>query len=251
MQLAVVGAYPQHIFLNRTGRNAQNGAVVFGIGGIKSQAAAFAGFLAGGVVGGEVGADDVPRITAIGRFMNKLRAVIDCFWIKRISGNARVPVVAQIKVGGVNWFHKLRVARYQVVAAQSTALRHGPTVAWIGAVGNYVETVAKVEFFPIFGANAAVAPNGTGATPRAVVLHSAVQIKRRFHVHIDVVELTHGQVVHKSPSFALIAGNHQATVVARHYKVGVLRVNPKSVVIGVNPRKRNGYFEITTAVFAG
>ena len=63
LDVAVIGAYPDHILVGRAGSNGKNGAIILRIGGIVSEAPGDILVHFGGIVGGEVWRDNLPGFT--------------------------------------------------------------------------------------------------------------------------------------------------------------------------------------------
>src|SRR5690606_24693273 len=99
---------------------------------------------------------------------------------------------------------------------------------------SHIKTIAKIYFKPVMIAYAAALPHLARTDPTAVVLHAAADIVRRTHVVINMIKLRYRQIFHKSPGLSAVVRNIQTAVVALDDVVGILRVNPHGVVIGVH-----------------
>ena len=233
MQVAVVGSNPNHVFVNRTGCNGHDGGVVFGVGGVHGEAATFILVLFGGVVGCEIGADDLPGLPAIKAFVQKLAAVVNAAIVERILGKTSIPVEAQLHALGVNGHQIPGKSGEHVHIAEVAALRHGVAIPPIVRTDGHVEAIAKINLLPVCIADAACFPDRRRANPRAVVLHPATNPVRDAHVVVDVVKLRQRQVFREAPVAAAIVRNIEAAVVALDDVIGVVGTDPEGVVVGV------------------
>src|SRR5678815_4578836 len=75
---------------------------------------------------------------------------------------------------------------------------------------------------------------GAGPAPAAVVLQSAAHVVRALHVVGDFVKLRDGDGVDVVPGFGTIPGNVDAAIAAGDDVIGVGRIDPDGVEVGVN-----------------
>ena len=153
---AVVGADPDHAFLDRTWRNGNDRGEVFGRRDVRRQTARLLVDLPVRIVARQIVRNGRPGIAAVGRFVNKLAAVIDCRRIERILGDPRIPVKAQLDPrlwrGRADHF-AFTVA--QVPAEQEAALAHGVTAHRIFGIRKGIEAVTETDFLPVDAADSA------------------------------------------------------------------------------------------------
>ena len=89
--------------------------------------------------------------------------------------------------------------------------------------------------------------------PGAIVLHTSVNIIGQIMINCDMIKLGNRYILCKMPSFTSISGYIQSTIVAIHHIIGIIRVNPPGMVIGVNSIgnaiSRHKLGKGTTAIF--
>src|SRR5215204_5149315 len=180
-----------------------------------------------------------------------MAAVIHGAGLQRVNGNAAVPVEAEthgcIQDG---WLYVPALAGLVIGAAQVALLAHAVHPRSIAGVGHHIEAVATAHVLPVVIADAAVGPGIGRSVPAAIVLHATHYVVGKFVVHVDVVKLSHGQLLIKGPALAAVARDAHASVIAIEHKVRVLRVDPPGVVIGVNSRVGQQGLKVAAPVFA-
>ncbi|MBA7713588.1 hypothetical protein ES703_122591 [subsurface metagenome] len=73
------------------------------------------------------------------------------------------------------------------------------------------------------------------ASVAAMILHRAIDAKRRIHIVGDIKKLAHGQVMEKlPPGFALVVGDHDTAIVDVDNVIGIIRIDPQPVMIAVH-----------------
>src|SRR4030042_3281154 len=94
LNVAVVGPHPEHPLLERAWRDADDCAVVFGVGDIESQPSAFTLFLLLRVVCRQVGAYDLPGAALVRAAVDELAAQINGRRLERGGGETGGPIVS-------------------------------------------------------------------------------------------------------------------------------------------------------------
>jgi hypothetical protein len=185
-----------------------------------------------GVVGRQVGRDAFPRLAAVARAEEVLRAEVERALLRRAQVDGRVPVEAQLLLFVTG--ERLDVARLVGLAVNApdvAALRLGVDVVGVFGVGEHPEAVAAVHVLPLRVADAAGV--GRVADPGRVVLQPAVDAEGSLHVHAHVVELRDGQVLRFPPAVAAVVGVPESAVVADDEVVCVVGVDPEVVEVAV------------------
>ena len=166
--------------------------------------------------------------------MQILAAVIERFLVEGIGGDAGIPVEAQLAAFRIERADIAGLPGEQVVAQQIAALPHRIAVIGVGRVRHHIEAVSEGDLLPIGIANPPAAPCLTGTAPGAVVLHSSVDVVGDLHIDIDVIKLRQGQILHKTPGLAPVAGDGQAPVVAVDHKIRIVGMDPPGVMVRVH-----------------
>ena len=70
--------------------------------------------------------------------------------------------------------------------------------------------------------------------PGAVVLQTAAEVVGLLAVGGELIELPDGQRVQEAPVLGAVSAEKHAAVVALNHAVGIFRVNPERVMVGMN-----------------
>ncbi len=238
MNEAVVGAGPEQPFLIRRFYGGKDGAVVlhscvvFGDG-----TAGRAEF--GGVVAGQVGADDVPALAAVGGGVEVIGGGVEFFGIVGREENGEVPLEAVLHTfcavsDGVVGPHVdgLRFVGFVVGAGQESAIAAAIHDVVVERVHGDVAAFAAGSGLPVLlGDGAAV-----GAVQDAhsgVVLLRAIDAVGEVVIGHDAVKLRGGLVVVGAPVFAAVEGYLCAAVVAYDHALVIFGRYPEVVVVAV------------------
>ena len=163
-----------------------------------------------------------------------LRPVVQAVVVKGVAGNGTVPVKAQGRRSlGLRGLDVDLKSAYHANAAKGSLLGHGIDGRLVGRVGQYVKAVAKVKLGPVAVADRTLSMV-CRTLPRAVVLHSAINVVGQLVVNTNVVELSQGKVFGKAPALAAVVANVESAVVAFDEVVGRLARKPKRMVVGVD-----------------
>jgi hypothetical protein len=187
LHVAVVGAGPDHLRIERRLADHADGRVLLGGRVVDGDAARLLLLLPLRIVGGQVGRDPLPGVAAIGGTEEELRGDVDDALLRRAGRDGRVPVEAQLLLVVGERLDVARGHRAPVDAADVAALRLDVDGLRIARVRLRPEAVAAVEVLPALVRDAATV-RGV-ADPGAVVLQAAVDVVRVGHVDGHVVEL--------------------------------------------------------------
>ncbi len=178
------------------------------------------------VVGREVGADLLPRVAAVERSEQHLRAGVEDLRVVRREHQGRVPVPPQRRLVLRPARHDVgHGAQHLVDAPVIAELRGVVEPARVGRVDAVVHPVAGADGDPVGHVHLA-GPAVARALPGVVVLHPAVDVVRVGHVGVDGVELADGDVHVVVGRLAPVVGDVEAAVAADQDPVRVLLVPP-------------------------
>ena len=126
------------------------------------------------------------------------------------------------------------VSGVDVVAVVAAVVGRAVRVAGVPRVGLPIHAVAKAVLHPVVVEDARPAA-GLGRThERVIVLEATVHPVGVTHVHADGVELGDGEVVELPEVHAPVVGLVKAGVAAQVEVLGIARVDPHGVVVGVH-----------------
>ena len=132
----------------------------------------------------------------------------------------------------------LAEARRQVEPLDVAALRFGVDHRRFVGVLCRVEAVATAHVEPVAVLDRSRAAQPAGATPGAVVLQPAAHPVRLPVVEAHRVELTGGDVIHEVEGDRAVPAHGEAAVARDHQVLGVGRVDPHRVPVGVDAPSR-------------
>ena len=239
MHAPVVAAHPHQPRFERAGRDGQDRGVVLRPRRVDGEPAAHVGHLLGGVVGGQVGGDDLPGRAVVAAPVDELAAGVDRGRVDGVPGESRVPVEAKPLAVRMRGADGLALAGDLVEALEVAALRRRIAVARIAQIGHGDEAVAAYHPVPVRVHDPAPAPGIGRPPPGAVVLKAAVDVERHLHVHLDVVELGQRQVLDKAPAPSAVVREGDAAIVAQDHPARVVGIDPELVDVAVDDVARD------------
>ncbi len=129
-------------------------------------------------VGGEILAQALPGVAAVGRFEQVIAAVIDGLGIVRRNHHRRVPLeaVARRLIVIFQRPDGFRFAGAQIAARKIAVLRFGVNDIGVGRIDAIVESVAALHRDPVFIADAVLLRGRTGAAPGVIILQAAADV---------------------------------------------------------------------------
>ena len=244
--LAVIGADPQVVVGAARGRNGVDHAAARSHLQVQRGGGCVQRLRRAGVFAREVGADDVPVLTAVGAAVELLVGEIQHLGVAHGEGERQGPGAAMVVGIGQGGIDVARLARAQVEAIDAAAVED----VRIGGIGRDVVALAAGGNFAEVGEVDAVAVRGAaGYAGSAGILLRTVDEVRETVVGADVIELAGGLVVPGAPACAAVQGNDGALVHAEDLPLRIVGVDPQRVEVvagGVAPERR----EMRAAVVA-
>ena len=145
---------------------------------------------------------------------------------------------------GMNWYSlekEIAIGKRlaQQVESQSRIVNDPVVAEYVNRVGQNLEPVPRIQPVPVVIEDPPQRPGLARPAPAAAVLHAAVDVVGRRHIHIDVVKLGQRKVLDEPPPLSPIAGYRQSAVVSRDHEQGILGVNPQILIVAVNRRGGN------------
>ena len=211
--------------------------------------------LLAGIVGGEVGGDDLPRLPTVAAAEQYIATEVHRARVLRRELNGGVPVeailVAQHRVThranavGIRVDHLLR-ARATIGHINHAALRIGVDDPRPFEIGHSRKTVAAAHVVPVAHHHAGRAERIGRAAPRAVVLQTAADVVRLLIVVVDVIELRERKALDDLKVLTAVVAHLPAAVGALQNAPRINRVNPHGLVIAVHTTTNGG--EVAPAV---
>ena len=190
-----------------------------------------------GIGGGQVGAHDLPALTAARGAVDDVGADVDLLVIVRRDRDGERPLEAVFHVLGAADLQGLgpdrdvpAVARREVVAVQETVVAARPDDVLFHGVGDREARLAPADLVPgphrDLAAGPGVRRTAEGGTVLAIPVHPVGDPVVEVHVvHLGDREL--GPI----PGLAAVDRDRHAPVVADDHPLGILRVDPHVVVI--------------------
>src|SRR5713101_6597827 len=198
LHVAVVGADPDRARIERRLADHRDGGVRLRRGVVHGDATGLLLALLLRIVGGQVRRDAVPRVAAVFRTEEELRAEVNDALVRRARSDGRVPVEAQLLLVSGRWLYVARRHRPAIDPADEAALRLDVDRLGIRGVRHRPEPVAAVEVLPAPVADAAAVSRV--ADPGAVVLQAAVDVVGVRFVYRHVIELRDRKVLLLPPA---------------------------------------------------
>src|SRR4029079_11683562 len=159
LEVPVVRAHPDHVRVLRRLVDGDDRRVVLGAGVGDREAARVELLLPALIVRGEIGRDPLPRVAAVLRTEQILRADVDHAFLRRAGVDRRVPVEAQLRL--VRRGERIDLARLAGGAADAddvSAPRLEIDDVGVVRIGNDREAGAAAEVAPVAGADARGGP---------------------------------------------------------------------------------------------
>ncbi len=237
LNVPLVRADPNHIRIDRTRRDYRDGGATsfwaphspglrretVGIDNACRLAAA------GRIVGGQVTADDLPRLAPIHAPVNELTPVENGGRIVRVERDRHVPVEAKGCQRGRPRPNVLPFARLKVETNEASAPRDGIPATLITRIDQNSEVVVVRQFDPVRTWPSATPPQRR-SPPRSAALQSSVYVEGDRHVDRHMVETTERKLTRCLPMFAAVSGHIEATVASSVHEARVLGVNPQDPI---------------------
>ena len=190
------------------------------------------------IVGCKVGTEERPVLPAIAAVVNKLATVVHPTAIERIQRDGSIPVKPQFNPFGMHRLNKARTPRLPVYQAQIAPLRHSIYISIVIRFKHHIKAVAKVHLLPVVIGDTSVLPHLARSDPGAIVLHTPGHIIGDIHIVTNMIELRQRQIGDEPPRLSAVATDIESAVIALNQVVGILRMNPESMVVRMHPRIR-------------
>ena len=238
---AVVGSCPDDAFFFGRFRDGKNQIVKFDAGLVFGDGPAGI-LLLGFIVAGQVRADGLPGMTAVGGAEQILRGVVELVGIVRRKDDGHGPGIAVFLDGGIvavgierPLLNVLHLVSALVVAGDVAEVGAGIDNVGIARIDGHVAAFSAAHGVPIGTPDGAVIA-GSGDADGAVVLLRAVNVIRKIVVGDNVIELRGRLVKLSGPVSAAVDGNGGAAVVAVDDAIGIVGIDPQAVMIAVRQR---------------
>ena len=231
----VVRSGPDHALFQRRLGDREQYRGVRGTGVIRRETARLA--LQFGVVGGQVGADDLPGAAAVVGAMNVLAAGVDDVVVVRRDREREGPLESIANVACRPAFgvvgpdaDVLRVSSAQVIAFEDAVVAARPDDVAVGGVRNGPSRLAAADGMPGGRGDAAARQGVARAAERRTVLAVAIQEVGHLVVGPHVVHLGDGER-RCPPVLAAIGRNRYAAIVTNDHAIRNQRIDPHVVVV--------------------
>ena len=136
-----------------------------------------------------------------------------------------------------------------IVPSQVSTLAHSIYPIGICWVWRYIKPISTPKALPLVISNTGIYPAIGRPSPATVILHATHYVVRKFVIYINMVKLANRQLLIKLPATASVSANPNAPIIAINYKIGVVWVYPKCMVIRVYAAVWNDNFKIFSSIF--
>ena len=248
---AVVGAGVEHAglflaFANRDDRRVADNPVVLADGNVGALEPHRHDGVAIGV-GGEVWADDRPRVAAIGALEEAIARHIEHARIAGREHNRGVPheairLVLRRRRAHVERIRadRLGLAGHLVAADDVAVLRFGIHDARVPEILHGFKAIAALNLEELVVVDPLLRARLRGSAPVVVVLHAAAHVVRALHVEAHMVEQTDGHVRVENPGLRAVVRDAESAVATDQHMIGVRGVEPDRVDVVVNHERGVG-----------
>ena len=166
--------------------------------------------------------------------MQILTPKIQSFWIIWIHQHGCIPVKTKMYSLGMYRLYRCIFMGFGIKPRYISSLPHSIAFPWFSGNWSHIKAVTKQYFLPFPIGNSATFPMIAWTYPTTVILQPPINIIGNFVIYVDMIKLSHWNILSKSPRITAIIRNIQPAIVTIDNIGWVIWVNKKRMMIRMN-----------------